>query len=702
MKHDASVTSTKKWRVAIIGCGRVAKMHALHLKNHPLCSLEAVIDTNLEAARSFAVRYSVPEVFGTIDEACGAIELDSAHIATPPFSHEAIARDCLRLGLHVLIEKPAALSLQAVKDLYSLAETSNLILAPDFNLLFHSRFEQLEKWRGEGKIGELRGVDLVFHYGFDTEELRRAGSPPWPFKLPGGYLHNYLSHPLYLACRLIGKVKQLETSYESRGALPHGITDSVTILARGEHATATIRLSLATELTPLTLTAYGSKGTARIEFPAFLSQLHRVSRLPSSLSRILDPVLLSMTTVGSTMRNVYGYVTGMLVPYEGLKVLIARFYESAAGLAENPIESDLAVEVARLEELIIAGGGTWQLDLAERSISSRSQADKTVLVTGGSGYLGRRVVRQLIGLGWHVRALVRFQNDRATLERIGADTVVGDVRDLASIQRAAEGVCGIIHLAAAMSGPRQHVVEASVVGAQNVIRVAQEMKLQRNIHISSFSVFDYAVVRRCGHIADDTPLESKVSERSAYSEAKIRAERAIVDANTTDPRWLIIRPSAIFGGGKSFSSLLGMRIGGVHVAFGDRSSPLRVIHVDDVADAIVHVWEAEAFVAGQAINVSHPDTVPLAAVAAVMRSSTGQRMICLGRVPGHVLGALTRVTHRLLRRGPLLGPRQVDYLFSSASALPGSIIRNGWAPSARLDVQVREDISYQNSNGGAT
>jgi 2-alkyl-3-oxoalkanoate reductase len=702
MKNDGSAgPGPGGWRVALIGCGRVGAMHARHLAAQPLCSLAAVIDTDLGAARQMAERYRVPHVFSSIQEACKEIELDAAHVATPPFNHEEIGGDCLRLGLHVLMEKPMALSADAVERLYALAAENGVLLAPDYNLLFHPQFLTIEKWLAEGRLGTLRGVDLLCHYGFDKEALRQAASPPWPFELPGGWLHNYLTHPLYLASRLVGGVKRLRTTYEATGTLPQEITDSLVVVAEGERGTATIRLSLATEMTSLALTVYGSHATARAELLAFLSQLHSSSRLPGAVSRVLDPIRLSAGTVAATLRNVWRYVTGRLVPYEGLKILIEEFYKAAAGIRETPIPKELAIEVSRLEEQIVSEGGKWRLDTADRVLPPSSQGEQPVLVTGGSGYLGRRVVERLRGRGSPVRALVRFQSDRSALEALGASTVVGDVREWPSVERAGEGVCGVIHLAATGKGPREQVVEASVLGAQNVVRLARERELPRNIHISSFSVFDYGEVRKSGRIVDDTRLEEKVSERSAYSEAKILAERVVAEANIAEPRWLIIRPSSIFGGGRSLLSLLGTRIGKWRLVYGARSSPLRVIHVDDIANMIVDAWEAEDFGAGKAVNVSHPDRISLGTIAKLIDPRTGYRLIFLGRSAGHVLGALTRLMYRIIRRGPNLNRRQVDYLFTSAAADPEYLIQRGWAPEVDLCAQLREEIEFHTTLAGA-
>src|SRR5262245_55006138 len=115
----------------------------------------------------------------------------------------------------------------------------------------------------------------------------------------------------------------------------------------------------------------------------------------------------------------------------------------------------------------------------------------TVLVTGATGFLGRRIVQRLSQADVAVRALVR--SGHADVD--GAERYEGDVCDDATIAAAVRGVDAVVHAAARVDtkGPWEAFAEANIRGARRVIRLATAAGVRRIVHISSLGV--YAVPR---------------------------------------------------------------------------------------------------------------------------------------------------------------------------------------------------------------
>lgn len=149
----------------------------------------------------------------------------------------------------------------------------------------------------------------------------------------------------------------------------------------------------------------------------------------------------------------------------------------------------------------------------------------TVLVTGGAGFIGSNLVRELVALGHHVVAFDDLSTGSArNLEDVSGrlDLVIGDVRDASAVRRAARGASAVFHLAALGSVERSigdpftsHAV--NVDGTLNVLVAAREEGAKRLVYASSSSVYG------------DTPTLPKdesmaVSPLSPYAASKLAGE----------------------------------------------------------------------------------------------------------------------------------------------------------------------------------
>ena len=136
--------------------------------------------------------------------------------------------------------------------------------------------------------------------------------------------------------------------------------------------------------------------------------------------------------------------------------------------------------------------------------------------------------------------------------------------------------------------------------------------------------------------------------------------------------------------------------------FGKASAPMRAIHVEDAALAIVHVWTTTTIPCGEPYHLNHPDQVPLRRVGEMIRQATGLKPLFAGRLLGHCLGLMTRISFRLLKRGPRHSTRQISYLFSSAEVAPSRLLEFGWKPGLPLESQLAADLSLSRGASSET
>lgn len=170
-----------------------------------------------------------------------------------------------------------------------------------------------------------------------------------------------------------------------------------------------------------------------------------------------------------------------------------------------------------------------------------------VLVTGATGLLGSAICTQLIAGGHQARAIARNMDvaDVRSLQKAGVDMVPGDVTDLASLQKASEGVDAVIHSAAMLGRPGSSLdgcYAANVVGTINVLSAAEAVGGPPVVQVLTTTFFDAANGLNERSLLDRL-FKNKdpysLTKRLAYIEGVVRASEG------QDVRFMI--PGAIYG-----------------------------------------------------------------------------------------------------------------------------------------------------------
>ncbi|MGH2543196.1 MAG: Gfo/Idh/MocA family protein [Ardenticatenaceae bacterium] len=148
-----------KFRVGVIGVGAIAtdEVHG-HIPNYKqLDDVEvvAISDINGRRAQYVADCFDIPQVYTHFREMLTHTEIDAVSIATPNFLHSAIAVGCLEQGVHVLVEKPMALSAREARRMMRAAEQSGKTLFVGMNNRFRDDTRALKLMVEQGALGEV-------------------------------------------------------------------------------------------------------------------------------------------------------------------------------------------------------------------------------------------------------------------------------------------------------------------------------------------------------------------------------------------------------------------------------------------------------------------------------------------------------------------------------------------------------------------
>ncbi|MDR2392112.1 MAG: NAD-dependent epimerase/dehydratase family protein [Planctomycetota bacterium] len=233
-----------------------------------------------------------------------------------------------------------------------------------------------------------------------------------------------------------------------------------------------------------------------------------------------------------------------------------------------------------------------------------------VLVVGGGGFLGSRVVKRLLARGTAVRVFGR--REYPELAVLGADCRRGDVLDPDAVRQAMEGCQAVVH-AAAQPGiglARYSQYAVNVQGTKNALDAAVALAVQKFIYVGSPS----AVCAGGDIEGGDENLPYPKKHLCAYAAAKALAERAVLARNSPNFATVSLRPHLMFGPGDTqlFPKLFARARSGGLRRVGAGKNLVSVCYVDNAADAHVLALdrlEPNSAIAGKAYFINEPDPV---------------------------------------------------------------------------------------------
>jgi predicted dehydrogenase len=165
-----------KLRVGLAGLGYWGPNLARNLDDHPDVDLTWICDRDESALARAAGRLSRARTTTRFEDLLADERLDAVAIATPVVTHFELAREALRAGKHVFVEKPLALSSTLGEQLVALAEERGLVLMPGHLLLYHPGVAKLKELVGSGELGRL-----LYVYGNrqNLGQIRRDENALW-------------------------------------------------------------------------------------------------------------------------------------------------------------------------------------------------------------------------------------------------------------------------------------------------------------------------------------------------------------------------------------------------------------------------------------------------------------------------------------------------------------------------------------------
>jgi predicted dehydrogenase/nucleoside-diphosphate-sugar epimerase len=540
-------------RIAIVGCGAVAAAHAGAFEQSPALRLTAVHDVDRARAETFrAARAPGAQVAG---ELAAVAELaDAAVVAVPNALHVPITRQLLELGLHVLCEKPLALTEADAAELVDVAARADRVLSCGLVRRFFPSTALAADALRRGVVGAPVSVDVresVWNWPFQAATFDPALSG-------GGVLVDLGPHVLDLLDLLVGEVTVEDYRDDAAGGVESMARLSITCRAGGATIPGEVRLARGTQL-PDGMRIQCERGYVLVD--------------PHDHERI--------TVVAGDDDD--GLVLGADAP--GIDPFLAQAERFAAQVAAKQPGAELAAAVR--------AAGIVERCYRSRSVGASQQrgpieGSAQVLVTGVTGAVGSRLVERWAADGRlsELRGVVRGFDHAARLMRFPQTPVVADVTDTDAITAAAAGCRAIVHLA---------IGDDPAAETASVLEAARRNGIRRVVHLSSAAVYGRGLPASIEAAQEATPVR-RTGER--YADVKAAAERLVLEAGEVDA--FVLRPHMVYGPGLRWSDELMILLREGRVAVVEDGGWCNLIHVDDLVDAIQAALDAPASAAGHA------------------------------------------------------------------------------------------------------
>jgi nucleoside-diphosphate-sugar epimerase len=214
-------------------------------------------------------------------------------------------------------------------------------------------------------------------------------------------------------------------------------------------------------------------------------------------------------------------------------------------------------------------------------------AEKAAFVTGGSGFIGGRLIERLRGDGWSVRALARSPSSAEKVSSLGAEPVTGDLDDVAAMRSGAEGCDVAFHAAAHLGewGPREEFERVNVGGTRNVLTAAREAGVRRFVHVGT----EAALIAGQPLVNADESAPLRPDSKALYCATKAMAEQAVRDANGDALETVVVRPRLVWGRGDTtiMPSLVKTMKAGRFAWIGGGRHRTSTTHVDNTVHGLV-------------------------------------------------------------------------------------------------------------------
>jgi nucleoside-diphosphate-sugar epimerase/predicted dehydrogenase len=479
--------------------------------------------------------------------------------------------------------------------LLDLARGNGVCLGVGHNMLYATPYTRLREAVHSGALGPLDYV-AVNHF-VELPHIRFGPFDTWMLSNPGNVVLEIGPHLFSAMLDLVGSPDQLSATADRKIRLPGGLH-----LPRRWRVQATVgrtmvhvNMDFGPGFPRRTIEVRGLSGSASLDFDANTCTIDQ----PTTLSLDLDRYKRSRSTIHQVARQARATLADYALskfkfpnrgsPYQTTFAgSIASFYSGlrAGKTLDARIDGRAGREVVSLCTRVIREAEVGAT--ATAVVRTAPTIRPSVLIIGGSGFIGRALVQRLTAAGYGVRVMARTSGAMLTdLPGENVEIFRGDARKQTDLKRALDGISFVYHLATAQAKTWDDRLRNEVEPTRVIADSCLAAGIRRLVFTGTID--SYYAGGKAGTIDEATPLDPRIGRRNYYARAKASAEAILMDMHRTRKLpVVIVRPGIVIGaGGNPFHFGVGLWSSpSVCEVWGDGQNKLPFVLVSDVAAAL--------------------------------------------------------------------------------------------------------------------
>lgn len=601
----------QSWRVALLGSGYISDWHARAIGSIENVRLSAICDRIPARAEALAQKSKLAKAYTSLADMLAGEKPDAVHILLPPDCHFEAARTVLEAGADVFIEKPMCIRSAECDLLTALARKRNQRIGVGHNFLFSPAYERLRQDVADGKLGRIDQLEVIWNRELPPALHGPYGS--WMFRDPCNIMLEVGPHPVSFVLDLLGEPDRIHVLPSNPQVLPSGqpFYRRWRVSALCGLSSIDLHFSFIPGFAEFSVHVRGTlaSATADLERNTYSCRRHLARSSDfENYSMLCAEARDLKRQARSTLTRYFRSKLDLGVrgtPY-GLTIAkaIDAFYHPANQDLDDRISASMGARVIRACEKIAAladlepseavtGGRTLSPEPPPRLQTPQSRIQPRILVLGGTGFIGKELVRQLVERGYAVRLLTRHP-DNLPVGLRGSQLEIrrGDLNNPEEIRSALEGIDCIFHLAKANVKTWSDYKELDIAATKRLAECAMDAGVKRFIYTGTIA--SYYQGAHAGTISENTPLDLRIAQSNLYSRSKTVSEKLLMEMHRAQGLPVVIlRPGIVIGrGGSPFHWGVGMWwYDAVCQTWGPGNHKLPFVLVEDVASGLIAAME---------------------------------------------------------------------------------------------------------------
>ena len=703
-----SNTGRKPVSVALLGAGYISDFHFSALSLLPDIEVRAVCDLNSRLVEQFSQAKGVPKVYTDLGKMLESEQLDVVHILTPPHVHYKTSSQVIEAGVDALIEKPFCHNVADCQELSKLAQSKGRVIGISHNFLYFPVYEKLVSDLRSGKLGQIDQIDIIWNK--ELGQLKGGPFGAWMLQTPKNILFEVCPHSFVHLIHLIGEPDSISADIRDKVNLPRGLEFYHRWEIRGWKGNTSIRIrfSFIDGYPEHYIHVRGTNATARVDFEnnTYVCQQHTpylldVDRFLNVITPARDSVLQATNTLSNFVLSKMG-LSKVAGPFpHSIARTVESFYQTRQGKLDERLAPAIGEAGVALAEMVAR---ELNLPIPEKSESTSTefielpQQQSTVLVIGGTGFIGKALVARLRKDGHGVRILCRDPNNcPVELHGLGVELVKGDFTDLQAVDASLEGIDYVYHLARGSGETWVDYLKSDVEPTRKVGELCLKHGVKRLFYASSIAI--YYAGKNASTITEETKPNNGMIRVAPYTRSKVENERSLLQLQQEQKLPLVIfRPGVVLGrGGNPYHwGIAAWPYNSVCCLWGDGNNPLPIVLVDDVADAMVRAIDVPG-IEGESFNLTSAPCITTNDYLDEFESKAGLQLRRVPTAAWRSYGeSLIKWVIKKIGRDPNVAfPSYADWEGRSFAAVFDSSKAEkqlGWSPVKDRETIIREAI----------